>query len=127
MKKEEKMGWKNLPYWLKGGVIGIIIPIVFSIFLFIINLLINHMYHKSFQITTYLFLLFIIPFVILQKFIGQIFGCRTVDFFGFSIGGCPSLAFYISEILTIILYIFIWFLIGAIIGGVIGKSKRKSK
>ena len=97
------MKWKNWPYWLKGGVIGGIIPLG--------GILIGYLGHESI-ISGLLYLLFAFPVAI-------ILGCGLEN---------PNTICSLKATpFIIILSTIIYFLLGAIIGWIVGKIKNKKK
>ena len=95
------MGWKNLSYWLKGGIIGIIVLII----LFIIGLILDLIIRPSFFPYTFMMIFLpLIPFM----FIIEAFGIDFGDVFLFI--APPA-----------------YFTIGVIIGLIVGKIKSKKQ
>ena len=95
------MGWKNLSYWLKGGIIGIIVLIILLIIGFILDLTIQSSF---FPYTLMMIFIPLIPFVLIIEAFG--IGFEDVIFF-----------------ITLPAY----FIIGAVIGWIVGKIKSKKK
>ena len=111
------MKWKTLPYWLRGGLIGLLIftllwtiPLLFGEFL---PDLIGNFY-------TYLALSFIILALILRL----PFGCETSLSFGGYSGPSPAYCDILSWVFILILGVLIPFLLGALIGFIIQKIKK---
>ena len=92
------MGWKDWPYWLKGGVIGLVFVLI--LFLLIYFNLLGSSISGTLGI-----------FIVVITFIG-------------ALGLCPENAcqFYTAGLLILLIESFI---IGAIIGWIIGKIKNK--
>ena len=111
------MGWKDLPSWLKGGIIGIV--------LFFIGILNIYLFDN--RIPTFLSIILglsLIPGLLLKLFfidriLISIFSL-TCDNFKIH---CPS---YI-DILSFIILFFIYFLVSALIGWIVGKIKSGGK
>jgi len=91
------MSWKNWPYWLKGGVIGL----AFIILLEIINLLLS-------------FLVIHLPFI--NAF-------ENIDIFSLIL--CRGFCSGENRMVQLITIWPSYFIIGAIIGWIIGKIKQK--
>ncbi len=100
------MGWKNWPYWIRGGLLGAIITIIGYIFIIMVGI--------GFPI------LFYIPDIIIAlpyRFIAKSF---VYNILGSNLGSYVLLFSYIIAI-------FPNFIIGAIIGLIIGKIKSKKQ
>ncbi len=102
------MSWKNWPYWLKGGIIGVGVVLISS---FIIggitgiapdNIIIN------------LFYIFLIPGII-------ILAVMRFKTYGYEM---PDMTFF-EYVLMAVISIIPYFIIGAIIGWVYGRFKKK--
>ena len=92
------MNWKNLPYWLKGGIIGITIVVI--------------AYFTKISAIFYIAIIPIIPLIYLLHFLG-IEVCRG-EF-------CSN-----SHIFTVIFFVVLGsFIIGLVIGWIYGKLKSK--
>lgn len=100
------MGWKDWSYWLKGGVIALIIQILF----FLIDSL-----NGSFLDTR-----ISLPLIIIWILMGSLnlsFGCYNKGVI--TLSNCTS---YI--IVSFILNLLLYFLVGALIGWIIGKVRK---
>ncbi len=91
------MAWKNWPYWVKGGIIGFVIGIIFAIF----NLFSNG-YIGAFTL---------LPFLLL-KILDNCYG-----------EGCLGLFVYYGSIAFLVEFT----LFGAIIGWIYGKIKKRKR
>lgn len=101
------MAWKNLSYWVKGGVIGLLI----ILFLFIIAFIYNLIFPPSsgtewgrFGLVWGLLLMAYLPLY-------WIFGTQIEEIGGYG---------------TMIFAIVFYFIIGAIIGWIVGKIRNKT-
>lgn len=106
------MGWKNWPYWVRGGVIADIITVVTAPLILVLMFLAAF---SDFPISNNITIIWFIMFGIGQlitKFFYGIFGWAT----GFSI-----------LIGSIVVSLFINFLIGALIGLIVRKMKKKKQ
>ena len=109
------MRFKDMPSWLKGGVVGIIINIILFLFPFLLSKLTSGEYHKILSITHY-------PFIIYNM---------AFNYSGFEYFGGPrfwsetTLAGFFHIIIGLLITIVFYFLIGAIIGYIISKLKPK--
>jgi hypothetical protein len=97
------MGWKKLPYWLKGGLIGMF----FIIIIFIIGELSGYILYNKWVIIPILNLFFVPSVIILFQ---PLYDTNSGLVMGASI-----------LLISLILY----FIIGAIVGFIINKLKRK--
>lgn len=95
------MSWKNWPYWLKGGLITILIYLLLTIFLIIIFFI-----FKS-QISLIFFQIISLPTTLVNNLFGIYSGHN----------GIINKIFFTS--------IIIYFIIGFIIGLIYGKIKKK--
>jgi len=109
------MGWRDWPYWLKGGVIGLIILIPGALFIF--------------TSIGGLILLLLFPILLLLNPIGdyiyQTYRVADVSPTGFVMYSLPNkfmLIKYIIYFLGVIIYVF---LLGALIGWIYGKIKNR--
>ena len=98
------MRWKELQYWLKGGILGIPAYYVGALLVFL-----GQSINQNFA--------FLLYYVLLEPF--WVFVYRYL----FSLGVPPKTFPWIDFILTILLY----FCIGALIGWLVGRYKRFSK
>jgi len=105
------MSWKNRSYWLKGGLIGAGIGLIYFIFTFLIGIFsggkgipkfLDFLFFPYFGIVNFWCNNFILP-----KCTGDNCGCNIT---------MPS-----------VIFIAVLILIGAIIGFIIGKFKEKKK
>lgn len=97
LKRKNKMGWKNWPYWLRAGVIGIALYIL--ILTSNISILVRFL-------------------ALIQEFFQDLFLSSSPSF-----SQIIGFAYLFSLILAPIL----WFLIAALIGFIIGKIKSKNQ
>lgn len=86
--KNDKMNWKNLPYWLKGGIIGLTIGLLYGLFsiILIVLVILGYLPASPFNLGTQSpkFLFLIIPFIgtliqtsilfVIGSLIGYIYG-----------------------------------------------------
>ena len=97
------MGWKNLPYWLRGGIIAELVFII---------LILSSVYARFISITlTY----FITQSIGIDDFLFE----RSIE--SIPLLNLPGWIFYI------ILFSLIFIIIGAIIGLIVGKIKSKKQ
>ena len=109
------MGWKKLSYWLRGGIIGGVLAILFSLSSYILPD--NLLYNSNFLGVIISFMIFI-PMVT-ALFISNLFGCF------FENGG---VCYYLNLTLGFVSMFVFYFIIGAIIGWLYGKIRnRKNK
>ncbi len=109
MPKLNKMCWKKLKSWLKGGIVGIVIGLIY-IFLIITNISLN-IPQLNF-LTSALSYLYYPLFPILTK----IYSCNG--------DGCWAILYKpLSIVLAIIWILLIAFIIGSLIGLIIEKIK----
>ena len=101
------MGWKDWPYWLRGGVLGIF---VYLILLFISFLLIS--------LDSIIAFLFVVLLVLLGFWASWFIGTGNCDLFH---GYCST----INQFLYITIGLVDAFIIGLIIGFIVGKIKKK--
>ena len=114
------MGWKNLPYWMRGGVIGIIIGAVLTIILlFIIVPNFFNKYTTNLNLYEAHGLYFMILLIFWIVFIPSIFLL--------AIGSLGIPLWSIFSIIFLALFLIYYFVIGAIIGLIIGKIKSKKQ
>ena len=99
------MGWKNWPYWLRGGAIGVLVGILI---LFI----------------PFVGLIYIIPVMFVQGLIFNLIGLRETADLCFSLFSSPS---FICVITFYPINVILSFIIGALIGLIIGKIKSKNR
>lgn len=103
------MNWKNLPSWLKGGIIGLIPILIVMLADFIFTC--NFGTHSEFCGLFTIFASF--PLYII-----------TISKYGiFPYGDVPTLVVIILPLLSLVMY----FLVGALIGWIVGKFKSKNK
>jgi hypothetical protein len=98
------MGWKEWPTWLKGGVIGLILSVLFLIGLIICA-------SSSLGSGSYGCINFIFP-LFFGAFMASILNIQN-KFVGYFVIGFTNLIIY--------------FLIGALIGWIVGKIKNRNK
>lgn len=104
------MGWKTWPYWLKGGIICLIIVILLTIIGVGIFYLLGLVFQISGIIPLFSFIIAISP----GLFIGiTLLGMSFKSFSG------------IDAIITIIISIIIYFIFGTFIGWIVGKVKSR--
>ena len=106
------MGWKELPYWIKGGIIGLVIGIVGSIFSSLFIPPLGKPIIENFSLRL-LFLQFVAISVLLA--LSGIFGCN------FKRDACTP-EILLGYTITIIVFALLGTLIGLIIGNVILKK-----
>jgi hypothetical protein len=96
------MNWKKWTYWLRGGVIGIIIPILSMILTQTCTAM-----SESYGCYFFSFPLFL-------------YGITTLNFF-------PHFAEKITNLGTFgfLISILIWFVVGSLIGAIVGNMKSK--
>src|SRR3989344_2414354 len=108
------MKWKKLPYWLKGGIIGMGIGILAFLGLWIYSLTIPKSIFTGLMIDNrqpnVLIILLLIPIGI-AVFLTELIGVRNSSILGL--------------IFSLLFSFIIYFTIGAFIGWIIGKVKRK--
>ena len=105
------MGWKQWPYWMRGGIIGVVTSVIIGLTLRLIDLYVVNYLNPWVAIT-------FIDGVIVGSFIGFVIGNYKG---GVSFDNIPEIIMY--GIGSIIL----WFLLGTLIGLIIGKLKSKNK
>jgi len=112
------MKFKNLPAWLKGGIIGLIIGILFILGAYFYQWWVDYtaptippvMIEKPNILKILLFLPFILPFIIASLILFLLTGLEN------------------EYPITIFIGLIVYFLIGAFIGWIVGKvRKRKLK
>jgi hypothetical protein len=114
------MKWKNLPYWLRGGIISLGVIIIISILLSLIPIII---YKGSCEIS----------FITYSK---NLSNCFILSYFLLGLGALPFSLFFsplfrlihnlqVNLIFTILFGLITYFIIGAIIGLIVGKIKKK--
>lgn len=106
------MGWKDWPYWLKGGIIGLIVFLVISLFFILYEFIGIGVFIDFFFILSIFFsIITSLPFYI-YDFILQILSINIY---------WNSFSLFISGVIN-------YFFTGAIIGWIYGKIKeRKNK
>lgn len=116
------MGWKDWPYWLKGGVIGLLLGAMFSVF----AIMSYNPTQKNY---------FLCPLLS-----GDGGPCRTTaiiltPFLFFSaiplalfcwISGMEGSSCKIPEIVIVFSVLFVWILTGVLIGWIYGKIKNRN-
>ena len=113
-----KMGWKNWPYWVRGGITGIIVSIIYPLLIFFIAVMLNAMQNK-FLLDQPIAIIFIIPMFFLF-FALFAFGISSAS-------GSLQLFTLLYSIGLILLHFITYFVIGAIIGLVYGKIKKRKE
>jgi len=108
------MGWKDLPYWLKGGLIGVIVAFFSSLIVQLVEL-------NNLGIIREIFAWLNLPGLIIAAFTGFF----RIDFFG-GFGSTPAETLK-SIIVVFIFNVLFYFLIGALVGAIVGKVKSKNK
>ena len=103
------MTWKDWPYWLKGGILAILLILALS-FLFGIFI----MFKGDIYIFRSLFYIFVVPGMIL-------IAARKFSMYGYEI---PDINFFDVFIMTTF-SIGLYFIIGALIGWIYSKIKSK--
>ncbi len=99
------MGWKNLPYWLKGGILGAVISVIFFIPLVLEGMIVRLRFPKWFE---FVFGMLHLPAVYIGLGI---------------IGATSKYEIWFFYLLGFFVDLLIYFLIGAFIGWIIGKIK----
>lgn len=129
------MKFKNLPNWLKGGIIGGLIPLIVYLFSIIVNLLFSIDISKGYKIIAYIiFILFFVNHFIMFVFqiLISIFGIMiSKPFHDFLIellimegsGSATEFPVYMFTKIGVIFHIFIWFIIGVLFGLLVTKGK----
>lgn len=110
------MGLKKIPYWLNGGILGVIILGIIAIITFIIPSFYNFFYVSEFH-GDY----FTNPLGITYSFLLSLVFFLIKGYFTFANQPTPIYISLIIVLLTVIYY----FLIGALIGLIVGKLKKK--
>ena len=105
------MGWKSWPYWLRGGLIGVIITVITG---FLISMT------SAYPLVGILYYLFTIPDLVIALPYRSIARFFVYDVFGLNIGFYVLIGSYIIGIIPN-------FIIGAIIGLIMGKIKNKKQ
>lgn len=106
------MSWKDLPYWLKGAIIGFLIGLILAGIIHFTSSPSSAGWDSlGFVIVSLPAFLVILPFMFLfDQIMTRVFGI------------------VLNDDITIWYYgIFGWILFGALIGGIIGKIKSKKK
>ena len=110
------MSWKDWPYWLRGGLIGLIIPVAILIIgIIVIIELLKDGGGFAFNVPA-IFVILVLIFILSSPVILV----STI----FKIHILSDTNFYSSIILSVIISLPIYFIIGAIIGFIYGKFKR---
>ena len=104
------MGFKELSYWLRGGIIGLVVGVLYIISFILFNLLSNGIPGVVMRV----------PFVFLYVFGGL--WCNIFSTCMGMIGGGVCSCKYVF--LAVIVFLAITFLIGAIVGLIIGNKKK---
>jgi len=119
------MAWKDLPYWLKGGIIAVIILIILFLLLGLVTYtkIFNTNYKGPLAVIFSPFMLIALTYFIVNGIVGKIFNCPLVDGWFSSYDCSPPLQFLIIAI-SIIFFILIFFLVGALIGLMVDKVKK---
>ena len=97
------MNWKNWPYWLKGGIIATLFPII----VFALNFLFDYIAGTSGETFLYFFLLISTP---------------TIPIFNLFFK--PSIPYNITYIIFFTSTLAMYFIIGSVIGWIYVKIKR---
>jgi len=115
--------WFRLkPYWLKGGIIGVIIATLLLIInYFLVGVLIDNSILSAIFIPGSFIVVYLIFSDVLKDI--SIMGCDFSFSFARASNYCDSLGFIITSIIIFIVN----FIIGAIIGWIYGKIKNKNK
>jgi hypothetical protein len=120
------MGWKKCPYWLRGGIIGLLIVIVLGIIGLLLIIFGMDCSGPPIMVRTCVpnimgilggLVLAIIGFLAL--FFLFLINILNINFSGFSI-----FIFYIISFLIILIF---WFLVGTLVGLIVKKVKFKKK
>ena len=107
--------WKNWPYWVKGGLISVSLPIL-SLVLVLIQMILVKFFLPGFLFLITLFLLSFVSYVPYQ--IASMLGIHLFDLDAFGI---------FPTIPGAIFVLCVWFIAGAVIGMIVGKIKSKHK
>ena len=111
------MGWKNWPYWARGGILSITGILLISIIIgFIVAIIYNNIpdLEKGFFLT--FFIIFSSAILLLPSFLLGILGSSPGSF------GLEG-----NFIVALLVSLFTWFIIGALIGFIIGKIKSSKR
>jgi len=100
------MIWKDWPYWLKGGTIAFLFPII----VFIVNFLIDSIVGTSGETFLFYFLVISSPAIPI-----------------FNLFLRPSIPYNITYIIFFLSTLAIYFIVGSVIGWVYYKIKRNKK
>jgi hypothetical protein len=116
------MPWKNLAYWLKGGIIGGMISLIFHAVVYLlyigcVSASSGYSSHCTFG------LLLILP--TLMIFYSDLVTNESINLG--SPAGLSSSELFIAAILLIVIGTILGLIIGAVIGLIIGKIKSKRK
>jgi len=98
------MGWKNWPYWLRGGIIGMVISFLLIIIISFLGLLSLNMFGESSYFGNFLGTISSLLFIKFNPFYGFIFKSNTL----------------LGQLLPFLVF---YFIIGAIIGWIYGKRE----
>ena len=114
-----KMKWKNLPTWLKGGIIGLIIGILISFGNYLYYLLFEQreIYLLWIKRPSIIRIVILFPFVI-AAIISSLIGLR---------GRGSILLLPYRNLFIFLVGLVIYFLIGALIGSIVEKVGRRRK
>ncbi len=108
------MGWKNWPSWLKGGVIGVFLVVIYAFIFYISGIF------KSENL--------------LLIFTGYLISLPNAIFYftGVPLNFDPAcietsnICYYLNQIYSWLRLLFLWAIIGAIIGWIVGKIRNKT-
>jgi VIT1/CCC1 family predicted Fe2+/Mn2+ transporter len=100
------MIWKDWPYWLKGGIVATLIPIL----VFVVNLVIDVLVPPKGETFLFFFLIVATPAL-------PIFNA----FFK------SSIPYNITYIIFVVAILVMYFIVGSVIGWIVGKRKTKSR
>lgn len=120
------MKFKNWPYWFNGGIIGLIVGVIFIIF----YILFGETVDKGFLIQLAGFSVGLPLFfsALLGMLVFNLMGCELC--FSKGVPNCPQNPLYCDIVPNIVFYIFgiiFYFLMGALIGLLIGKIRSKKQ
>lgn len=108
------VGWKNLPYWLRGGIVGSSL----NILLFVLILVIAKIFGDYALILAFTIVPFVSPFF---------FGVSPLFFLDLSLPYNLNIPFFVYQFLNILIPLIVYFVIGAIIGWIYGKIKVRNQ
>jgi len=99
------MGWKNWPYWLKGGIVFTVIELIFLFLQTFLTDFINY-FNENYNY----------PFIL-----ASMLGWATAGF------DSPNLLAPFGAVIFIVYFLSFSFIIGALIGFIVGKIKSSKR